>query len=84
MGAYKKECLFSLFSFLVVILLTNIYPLFYMFPSLTKGYIMGFPSHYFLAMFIGWVVLFFFYWFYMNVSENIDREIEASSAGGEK
>ncbi len=84
MGAYKKECLFSLFSFLVVILLTNIYPLFYMFPGITKAYIMGFPAHYFLAMFIGWVVLFFFYWFYMNVSENIDREIESSAPGGDK
>jgi putative solute:sodium symporter small subunit len=68
----------------MTIFLTNIFPLYFMFPGLTKATIMGFPAHYFLAMFMGWIVLIPFYWFYMNVSENIDREIEASSPGGEK
>lgn len=84
MSPYKKECWFTLGCFLITIFLTNIFPLYFMFPGMTKAYIMGYPAHYFLAMFMGWVVLIPFYWFYMNVSENIDREIEASSAGGEK
>ena len=84
MSPYKKECWFTLICFLITIFLTNIYPLWFMFPGITKSYIMGFPTHYFLAMFLGWVVLIPFYWFYMNVSENIDREIENSSSGGEK
>ena len=84
MSPYKKECWFTLGCFLMTIFLTNIFPLYFMFPGLTKATIMGFPAHYFLAMFMGWVVLIPFYWFYMNVSENIDREIEASAPGGEK
>ena len=84
MSPYKKECWFTLGCFLMTIFLTNIFPLYFMFPGLTKATIMGFPAHYFLAMFMGWVVLMPFYWFYMNVSESIDREIEASSPGGEK
>ncbi|MBN2706419.1 MAG: hypothetical protein JXR89_08270 [Deltaproteobacteria bacterium] len=82
MSPYKKECWFTLISFLIVMFLTNIFPLYFMFPGLTKSYIMGYPSHYFLAMFCGWIALIPFYWFYMNVSENIDREIENSSSGG--
>ncbi|HDS15056.1 MAG TPA: hypothetical protein ENN66_00185 [Proteobacteria bacterium] len=84
MSPYKKECWFTLISFLIVIFLTNIFPLYFMFPGLTKSYIMGYPSHYFLAMFFGWIALIPFYWFYMNVSENIDREIENSGSGGKK
>jgi len=84
MNPYKKECRFTFASFLVVVLLTNIYPLYFMFPQITKMNILGFPAHYFLAMFMGWVVLVPFFWFYIKVSENIDREIEDSAQGEEK
>lgn len=84
MSPYKKECWFTLICFLIVILLTNIYPLYFIFPGITKLHIMGFPAHYFLSLFCGWILLIPFYWFYMVVSENIDREIEDSDQGGEK
>lgn len=78
--AYQKECMLALFSFLLAAFLTHIYPIYFLFPGLTKLEMFGFPAHYFLTLFIGWIVLMPLYWIYMNLSEKIDAEIVASSA----
>ncbi|MBE0616902.1 MAG: hypothetical protein IH608_03090 [Proteobacteria bacterium] len=79
-AAYKKECLLALVAFVVAAAITHIYPLYFLFPGLTKLEMFGFPAHYFLTLFIGWVVLMPLYWVYMNVSERIDREIAEANA----
>jgi putative solute:sodium symporter small subunit len=78
-NAYKKECWLTLVAFLVVMLLTHIFPLYFLFPGLTQTFILGFPTHYFLTLVIGWLALMPLYWIYIRMSEQIDREIEEST-----
>jgi putative solute:sodium symporter small subunit len=59
-------------------LLTHIFPLFFIFEGLTQTFILGFPAHYFLTLVVGWLVLMPLYWIYIKTSERIDREIEES------
>lgn len=73
---YKRECRLTLITFIVATLLTHIYPLYFLFPGLTKTTMFGFPSHYFLTLVIGWIVLMPLFWFYIVASEKIEREIE--------
>lgn len=83
-GAYQKECAVTLVSFLICALLTHIFPMYFLFPGLMDHTIFGFPAHYFLAIFFGWIVLMPLYWIYIQVSEKIDREIaEGSLAAAE-
>lgn len=77
-SAYKKECWLTLIAFLLAMLMTHIYPLFFMFEGMTQTFILGFPTHYFLTMVIGWLALMPLYWLYIGMSEQIDREIEGS------
>lgn len=77
--AYRKECWSTLGAFLVVTLITHIFPLYFLFPGLTQATILGYPAHYLLTIVIGWLVLIPLYWIFINVSENIDREIENTS-----
>ncbi len=84
-AAYQKECIVTLVAFAVCALLTHIFPMYFLFPSLMDYTIFGFPSHYFLAIFFGWVALMPLYWIYIQVSEAIDREIaEGSLAAAEE
>ena len=76
-SAYKKECFVALFTFALVTLMTHIFPMYFLFPSLTESTMFGFPTHYFLTMVIGWLLLIPVYWIYMEVSEKIDAEIAA-------
>jgi len=76
-AAYKKECWVTLIAFVLMTLLTHIYPMYFLFPGLTEFTIIGFPAHYFLTMVIGWLVLMPVYWIYINISEKIDDEIQA-------
>jgi putative solute:sodium symporter small subunit len=68
----------ALIAFAVVTLLTHIYPMYFLFPGLTEFTMFGFPAHYFLTLIIGWLVLMPVYWIYINVSEKIDDEIQAT------
>ena len=77
-GAYKKECYVALIAFALVTLMTHIFPMYFLFPELTESTMFGFPTHYFLTMVIGWLVLIPVYWVYMKVSERIDEEIAES------
>ena len=77
-SAYKKECLVALVAFALVTLMTHIFPMYFLFPGLTESTIFGFPTHYFLTMVIGWLMLVPVYWIYMEVSEKIDAEIAQS------
>ncbi len=77
--AYKKQCRVALVSFLVILALTHLTPLFFLVPSLTKSHIFGFPAHYFIALVVGWFGTMIFYWFYIQVSEKVDQEIEETS-----
>lgn len=83
-SAYKKECWLTLVAFLLAAFLTHIYPIYFLFPGITKLEIMGYPAHYFLTMFLGWVVLMPLYYLYMVWSERIDREIAETSAANLK
>ncbi len=79
MTAYRKECLLALAAFGGAALLTHIYPLYFLFPGLTEFQMFGLPAHYFLTLFLGWVVLMPLYALYMVASEKIDREIRESA-----
>lgn len=72
---YQRECLLTLVAFVVTTFLTHIYPLYYLFPELTQTTLFGFPAHYFLALVVGWLVLMPLYWIYIQMSEQIDKEI---------
>ena len=78
-NAYKKECWLTLVAFLAVILLTHIFPLYFLFPGLTQTFTLGFPTHYLLTLVIGWLALMPLYWIYIRMSEQIEREIEEST-----
>lgn len=73
---YLKECGLTLVAFVVATFLTHIYPLYFLFPQVTKMEIMGFPAHYFLTLFLGWVLVMPLYYLYMVVSEKIDADIK--------
>lgn len=77
-NAYNKECWLTLIAFLVVMFLTHFFPVYFMFEGLTETFILGFPTHYFLTIVVGWIVLMPLYWIYISMSEQIDREIEES------
>ena len=78
-SAYKKECYVALIAFALVTLMTHIFPMYFLFPSLTESTIFGFPTHYFLTIVIGWLVLIPLYWIYMEISDKIDEEIAESA-----
>ena len=78
-GAYKRECWLALVAFLVTMLLTHLFPVYFLFKGLTETTMFGFPTHYFLTLVVGWIVLMPLYWVYIRMSEQIDREIEQSS-----
>ncbi len=77
---YKKECWLTLVAFVLAAFLTHIYPIYFLFPAITRFEVLGYPAHYFLTMFLGWLVLMPLYYLYMVLSEKIDREIEQTSA----
>ena len=77
--AYKKECWVALIAFAVTTLLTHIFPLWFLFPSITESTIFGFPTHYFVMIVVGWLVLIPLYWIYIEMSEKVDAEIAESS-----
>jgi putative solute:sodium symporter small subunit len=79
-SAYKKECWLAIIAFAVVTLLTHIFPMYYLFPSLTQMMLFGFPAHYLLTIIIGWLVLIPLWWIYIGVSEKIDEEIRESAS----
>ena len=72
---YRRECWVSLIAFAVVTLLTHIFPVYFLFPSMVEYTIFGFPAHYLMTMVVGWLVLVPVYWYYMELSEQIDLEI---------
>lgn len=74
-SAYKKECWTTLIAFLVVLFLTHIFPIYFLFPGLMEFDIFGFPAHYFVTMVLGWIVLMPLFWIYIQVSEKIDEDI---------
>ncbi|WP_025323033.1 sodium/substrate symporter small subunit [Deferrisoma camini] len=76
---YRKECWLALTAFVVAAFLTHIYPLYFLFPKLTEMKLFGFPAHYFLTLFLGWVVLMPLYALYIRVSEKIDQQIVETS-----
>lgn len=78
--AYTHECTLALVAFGVVTLLTHIYPMYFLFPELTKLTILGYPAHYLLTIIFGWLVLIPLYWIYIILSEKIDAEIQETSA----
>jgi len=82
--AYKKECWLTLVAFLVTMFLTHFFPVYFAFKGLTEMTVFGFPAHYFLTLVVGWLVLMPLYWLYINMSEQIDREIEETTASEER
>lgn len=77
--AYKKECWVALIAFVAFTVLTHIFPLWFLFPSITESTIFGFPTHYFVMIVVGWLLLIPLYWIYIEVSEKIDEEIAEAS-----
>lgn len=74
-NAYKKECFTTLGAFIIVVALTHIFPIYFLFPELMNVYVFGFPAHYLLTLVVGWLVLMPAFWIYIQISEKIDREI---------
>ena len=81
--AYKKQCRVTIVAFVVITLMTHIYPMYFLFPGLNKVTIFGFPADYWLTIVIGWLVLLPVYWIYIQVSEQVDQEISDSSGEAE-
>lgn len=79
-STYKKECWLALFAFAAVTLMTHFYPIYFLFPQLTESTMFGFPTHYFLTIVVGWLVMIPLYWLYIIFSEKIDDEIRETSA----
>lgn len=77
---YRRECWTALIAFAVVTFLTHIFPVYFLFPGLTEFTIFGFPAHYLMTMVVGWLVLLPAYWYYIQISEKIDQEIEQYQA----
>jgi putative solute:sodium symporter small subunit len=77
--AYKKECWVALIAFIGFTVLTHIFPLWFLFPSITESTILGFPTHYFVMIVVGWLVLIPLYWWYIEVSDKVDEEIAEAS-----
>ena len=73
---YRRECRLALVAFIVTTCLTHLYPIWFLFPGLTEAMLFGFPAHYLLTIVVGWIVLIPLYWIYIQMSEQIDREIE--------
>lgn len=82
-AAYKKQCRVTLVAFVVITAMTHIFPMYFLFPSLNDMRIFGFPADYWLTIVIGWLVLLPVYWFYIQVSEQVDQEISDSSSEAE-
>ena len=80
-AAYKKQCRTTLIAFLLVTLMTHIFPMYFLFPELNQMTIFGFPADYWLTLVIGWLVLIPVFWIYVEISEKIDQEINDSSNG---
>lgn len=78
--AYKKQCRTTLIAFVVVTLMTHIFPMYFLFPELNQMTIFGFPADYWLTIVIGWLVLIPVFWIYIQVSEKVDQEINDSSS----
>ncbi len=78
--AYKDECRVTLLGFIVVTVLTHLFPFYFLFPELTQVNLFGFPAHYLLTIIIGWLVLIPLYWIYIKVTDRIEKEIEESSS----
>lgn len=79
-SVYKKECYGVIISFVVMMALTHVFPLYFLFPELTQSTLFGYPTHYVLTLVLGWPVLAVLYWGYIRVSDRIEREIEFGSA----
>ncbi len=80
-AAYKKQCRTTLIAFVVITLMTHIFPMYFLFPNLNKITIFGFPADYWLTIVIGWLVLIPVFWIYIQISEKVDQEINDSSSG---
>ncbi len=78
--AYKEECRVTLLGFIIVLLLTHIFPLYFLFPGMTEVMIFGFPAHYLLTICIGWLVMIPFYYFYIRITDRIEADIEETSS----
>ena len=55
MQKFKKQCRTTLIAFVVVTLMTHIFPMYFLFPNLNKITIFGFPADYWLTIVIGWL-----------------------------
>ena len=81
--AYKRECWLTLIAFLVTVFLTHLFPVYFVVTGLTEKTLFGFPAHYLLTLVAGWLLLMPLYWIYINMSEQIDRDIEESETSEE-
>ncbi len=75
----RKECVVTLVAFLLVTVMTHIFPLYFLFPELTQMTLFGFPANYMLAILLSWIVMLPAYYLYIVISESIDREIARTS-----
>ena len=78
-SAYKKECYGVVIWFVIMMALTHVFPLYFLFPGLTQSTLFGYPTHFMLTLVLGWPVLAVVYWVYIRVSDSIEREIEFGS-----
>jgi len=78
--AYKRQCKVTLVTAAVVILMTHIFPMYFLFPGLNDMRIFGFPADYWLTIVIGWLLVLPVLWLYIEVSERVDQEINDSSS----
>ncbi len=77
---YRKELWSTiLFALLFFAMVYTVF-IFVLFPDLKVGYILGFPTHYAITLFFGWIGLIIATYIYAKVASKFDQELEELSA----
>ena len=73
---YKTEITVTLLTILIGGISSMAFPLFFIFPQLTKITIWGFPGHFWWILFIGYIGLMIGAIFHTTVSGNIEKKMK--------
>jgi putative solute:sodium symporter small subunit len=73
---YRKECKGTVIFFLLFLVMGHTGLWFAPFAKDLNIYVLGFPLHYFVAIFLGWIGLLVVSLFYVKWADRVDEEIE--------
>jgi len=73
---YKKELVMTVLIALMFFVMCYTVFIFVLFPGLKGGYILGFPTHYAITLFFGWIGMIIATFIYTQVANKFDEEME--------